>query len=131
MKLSDVKGARTLDVVADIIQPIIDIAMDKEAAGLFKREKIAKDSDPKIIMAQRVKNHLPVLLKNHRDDVIVILSSIAGVSVADYTATLNLAKLTMDIIDLLTDESFAELFLQAQSPASSGSAQENTEAPEA
>lgn len=131
MKLSDVKGERTLDVVAEIIEPILDIAMDKEASGLFKRKKIPKGTDPKAYMAQRVKKHLPPLLKNHREDVLAILSSIAGVSVADYTATLNLAKLTVDITDLLTDESFAELFLQAQSPASSGSAQENTEAPEA
>ena len=40
MKLSDVKGDRTLEVIADLIEPICTIAEDENAAALFKREQL-------------------------------------------------------------------------------------------
>ena len=40
MRLSDVRGERTLDVIADLIGPIAEIASDEEAAALFRREKV-------------------------------------------------------------------------------------------
>ena len=39
MRLSDIKGERTLDVIAEIIEPIANIAEDEAAAELFRREK--------------------------------------------------------------------------------------------
>ena len=38
MKLSDVKGERTIEVIAEIIDPIANIAEDEEASAMFKRE---------------------------------------------------------------------------------------------
>ena len=40
MRLSNVKGERTFDVIAELIDPIYNIAMDPEAAAMFKREKL-------------------------------------------------------------------------------------------
>ena len=40
MKLSKIKGERVFDVIADIINPIANIAEDKEAAALFQRQKL-------------------------------------------------------------------------------------------
>ena len=34
MRLSDVRGDRTLDVIADLIDPISEIASDEEAVAL-------------------------------------------------------------------------------------------------
>lgn len=127
MRLSDIKGERTLDVIAEIIEPITNIATDDIAAAMFKREKLPEGETAKGFLLNRAKKSLPQLLKNHKSDIISILASIEGTSAAEYSEKLNLVKLTKDFIDLMTDEAFTELFTSAQSGDSSGSVQENTE----
>lgn len=130
MKLSDVKGERTLEVIADIIDPIANIAEDEAASAMFKREKLPEGMTANKFLLKRARKSLPVLLKGHKADIIAILSAVEGVSAEEYAKTLNLVKLTKDCIDLLTDEVFMQLFISAQSENNSGSAQENTEAHE-
>jgi len=127
MRLSDIKGECTLDVIAEIIEPITNIATDDVAAAMFKREKLPEGETAKGFLLNRAKKSLPQLLKNHKSDIISILASIEGTSAAEYSEKLNLVKLTKDFIDLMTDEAFTELFISAQSGDSSGSVQENTE----
>lgn len=130
MKLSDIKGERTLDVIADIIDPIANIAEDEVASNLFRKEKLPDGMTKKAFLLQRARKAVPALLKGHKGDVIAILSAIEGTTSEEYTASLNLVKLTKDAIDLITDEAFMTLFISAQSGTSSGSAPESTEAPE-
>ena len=40
MRLSDIKDDRVFDVIADIIDPIANIASDLTASFLFKRQKL-------------------------------------------------------------------------------------------
>ena len=130
MRLSDIKGDRTLEVIAEIIDPIANIAEDKEASAMFKREKLPDGMTAKKFLMKRVRKSLPVLLKGHKADIIAILSSIEGVSTEEYAGALNLVKLVKDCTDLLTDEAFMELFISAQSETNSGSALASTEAHE-
>lgn len=127
MRLSDIQGERVFDVIADIIDPIANIAEDETASALFKREKLPEGMTAKEFMTQRASKALPALLKGHKSDIIAILASIEGVSAEGYRESLNLVKLMRDATELLTDEAFGALFLSAQSEKSSGSAQENTE----
>ena len=127
MKLSDIHGERVFDVIADIIDPIANIAEDEKASAMFRREKIPEGMAAKEFAMQRARKALPALLKQHKGDIIDILSAIEGVSAEAYKGALNLAKLMRDATELLTDEAFGELFISAQSGKSSGSAQENTE----
>ena len=127
MRLSDIQGDRVFDVIADIIDPIANIAEDDTASALFKREKLPEGMTAKEFMTQRARKALPALLKGHKGDIIAILASIEGVSAKSYKGALNLAKLMRDVTELLTDEAFGVLFISAQSGKSSGSAQENTE----
>lgn len=130
MRLSDIKGDRTLEVIAEIIDPIANIAEDEEASAMFKREKLPDGMTAKKFLLKRIRKSLPVLLKGHKADIILILSAIDGSDPMEYSRTLNLVKLFKDCTDLLTDEAFMELFISAQSETNSGSAQENIEAPE-
>lgn len=130
MRLSDIKGDRVFDVIADIIEPISNIAADETVSLLFKREKLPEGMSVKTFMLERVKKTVPTILKSYKDDIIKILSTIEGVSEDDYRASLTLAKLIQDVTELLTDNSFGELFISARGGISSGSAQENIEAPE-
>lgn len=127
MRLSDIQGERVFDVIADIIDPIANIAEDETASALFKREKLPEGMTAKQFVTQRARKALPALLKGHKSDIISILASIEGVSAERYKGALNLVKLIRDAAELLTDEAFGALFLSAQSGNSSGSAQENTE----
>lgn len=127
MRLSDIKGERTLEVIAEVIDPICNIAEDSEAMALFRREKLPDGMGAKAFLLQRVRKSIPALLKRHKGDIIAILSAIEGVSPEEYSDALNLAKLFRDATDLLTDEAFADLFISAQAEKSSGSAPENTE----
>lgn len=127
MRLSDIQGERVFDVIADIIDPIANIAEDDAASALFKREKLPDGMTAKEFMTQRARKALPALFKGHKGDIIAILAAIEGVSVERYKGALNLVKLMRDATELLTDEAFGALFLSAQSGKSSGSAQENTE----
>lgn len=127
MRLSDIKGDRVFDVIADIIDPIANIASDETASALFKREKLPEGMTAKSFLLKRARKAVPALLKGHKSDIITVLSTIEGVSADDYRASLTLAKLMKDTAELMTDEAFGELFISAQSGTSSGSAQENIE----
>ena len=125
MRLSDIKGDRAFDVIADIIDPIANIASDETASDLFKREKLPDGMTAKAFLLERARKAVPALLKGHKSDIITVLATIEGVSADDYRASLTLAKLMQDTAELLTDEAFGELFISAQSGTSSVSAQEN------
>ena len=127
MKLSDIHGERVFDVIADIIDPIANIAEDEKASAMFRREKIPEGMTAKEFAMQRARKALPALLKQHKGDIIDILSAIEGVSAEAYKGTLNLAKLMRDATALVPAEEVGGRFIASPSGKSSGSAQENTE----
>lgn len=133
MKLSEIKGERAIDVIADLIEPIARIAEDKEAAKLFKREKCPKGEEPRKYLLKRIRSSVPGLLRNHKADLIEIMGAVEGVPPENYAQTLSVPKLINDIFGLMTDGELLSLFGLAQTTedASSGSAQENTVAAEA
>lgn len=97
MKLSDVKGARTLDVVANAMEPIVSIVNDDELKALFSK---GKKTDPQKLLKEIV----PLLLKSHRDDIIAIFAAVEGVSPEEYAENMTLASLLQDVYEVLTDE---------------------------
>ena len=129
MRLSDIKGDRVLDVIADLIDPVANIAEDPAAAALFRREVVPEGMEPKKFLLKRVRRSVPTLLKTHKEDLITILATVEGVDPDEYRGVLNLVKLVKDCTELLTDEGFTGLFISAQTENSSGSAPETTGAP--
>lgn len=110
MKLSDVKGERVFDVVADIIDPIVTIASDEEAAKLFHRDPCPEGMEPWQFFLQKVKDSLPSLVRTHREELIVILSTIKGVSRDEYVENLTFASLFVDLTELVNDKEFISFF---------------------
>lgn len=128
MRLSDIRGDRTLDVIADIIDPIANIAEDPEAAELFTKKPLPAGMTPRKFLLQRARASVPALLKGHKEDVITILSTIEGTDPEQYAGELNLAKLFKDCVELLTDEAFTAFFSSGGSETdgnSSGAVSEN------
>ena len=104
MKLSDIKGDRVLDVIADIIDPIANMVQDKDVAAMFEREAVPDGMEARDFFAKRMCKGLPVLLKSHKADIIAIMAAIEGVTPEQYAASLDFPKLFTDVMELVTDD---------------------------
>lgn len=113
MKLSDIKGDRVFDVIADIIDPIANMVQDKDVAAMFKREAVPDGMEARDFFAKRMCKGLPVLLKGHKADIIAIMAAIEGVTPEQYAESLDFPKLFTDVMELITDNAFLD-FLSSQ-----------------
>lgn len=104
MKLSNIKGERAIEVIADIVEPVISIAGDKEALELFRGPQTA----------ETLSKNIPALLRSHKREVIAIFAAIEGVPADEYAAETDVIKLLKSLTELVTDEVFLELFTSAQ-----------------
>ena len=110
MKLSEIKGERVFDVIAEVIDPIVSIAQDKEAAELFAPKQKPKDMEPWDFFLQRVRKSLPKLLKDHRDDFVTIMAAVNDTTPKKYMDGMTLATLLNDVVELITDREFVSFF---------------------
>lgn len=108
MKLSDIKGDRVLDVIADIIDPIANMVQDKDVAAMFERKAVPEGMDARDFFAKRMRKGLPVLLKGHKADIIAIMAAIDGVTPEQYAESLDFPKLFTDVMELVTDNAFLD-----------------------
>jgi hypothetical protein len=114
MKLSDIKGDRVLDVIADIIDPIANMVQDKDVAAMFKREAVPDGMEARDFFAKRMCKGLPVLLKSHKADIIAIMAAIEGVTPEQYAAWLDFPKLFTDVMELVTDDAFLDFLSSSE-----------------
>lgn len=116
MKLSDWKGEEAIDLLADLLDPIAEIASDEVLRA--KRKEGAKKLEL-----------VKLMLKSHKKSVITILALLNGEDPETYEP--SLISLPAMVLELLNDEALIELFQsqgQMKPEESSGSATENTEA---
>lgn len=131
MKLSDIKGDRVLDVIADIIDPIANMVQDKDVAAMFERKAVPEGMDARDFFAKRMRKGMPVLLKGHKADIIAIMAAIEGVAPEQYAASLDLPKLFTDVMELVTDDAFLDFLSSSKTGKDAdapGSASESSEA---
>lgn len=120
MKLSEYKGEKALDILADIIEPAAIIMADKEIVNF------AKSGKPVIKL-------IKPLIKNHKREVIEIMAILDGEDPKEYSDKVNFFTLPAKLLEILNDPDLMSLFtLQGQKTdeTSSGSATESTEASE-
>lgn len=120
MRLSEVKGERVFDVMADLIEPLCKIATDKQVKALFKQRVCPKGMEPRDFMLKRIQQAGPKIIKAHKDDVIDVLCIIGGLDRAEYVEGMTLMSLWADVMDLLSDEDFVS-FLASANIATGGS----------
>ena len=108
MKLSEVKGTRNLEIIADIIEPLGNIAMDKRYKGVFPIKPV-EGEEAQTTMIKFILKEIPYLLKAHKKDVALILATVAGIPVEDMT----IISIVKGIKDIYYDETFLELFTSA------------------
>lgn len=103
MKLSEIKGDRAIEVVADIMEPISNLLTDTDIKKIFENKK-----------KQSVAKLLPDIIKMHKSDIYRILASLEGTTVNEYKKKVTIVKLIQDFTDLVTDESVQALFTSAK-----------------
>lgn len=108
MKLSEIRGGRVLDVIADIIDPIANMAQDKDVAAMFERKAVPEGMEAREFFAERMRKGMPVLLKGHKADIIAVMAAIGGVTPEQYAESLDFPKLFGDVMELLTDHAFLD-----------------------
>lgn len=117
MRLSDIKGEQALDAIADLIDPISDLAQDKILVGLIRaRNKI-----------EAVK----LGLRKHQKSILAILAILNQQDIETYNP--SLAEIPKMLLDLLNDKELLDLFssqAETMEETSSSSAMENTGASE-
>ncbi len=113
-KLSEYKDEDALELLADLITPISEIASDKKVISAFrKKSKLAGIS---------------VAIKQHKKAVMECLAILEGVSLEDYHC--NIITLPKTILEIINDTELADFFVsqsQQMDKESSGSATENSE----
>lgn len=103
MKLSEIKGDRALEVIADIMEPITNLISDPETKKALKNN--GKEPVVKI---------LPKIIKTHKDDIYKMLAILDGVTVEEYAKSANMVKIINDFTDIVMDESIQSLFTSAK-----------------
>jgi hypothetical protein len=116
MKLSDIKGEKALDVLADLLEPAAEIMGDKEVEAAYNSGQVLKA--------------VKVAIKNHKKAVLNVLAITEGEDPETYQP--NVFSLPAKLLEILNDPEIMGLFSwQGQTEkTSSGSATENTEADE-
>lgn len=105
MRLSEIRGERVFDVIADIIEPACNIVQDKEAAAIFDRtEKQPDDMTTSEYVMSKIKRSMPKLMRTHKDDLIAILAAVNGVDKDEYRDNLTMPTLLKGVYEILTDE---------------------------
>ena len=128
--LKDIKGEQSVDFIADLVEPIINILEDENVAEFFKKEQVPEGMTAGAFFMSRAKKSLPLLLKSHREDIVAILAAFDGTSVDEYRQDLTPPKLLKDAFALLQNEellSFLELPQTKEPEKQSGSAAASSE----
>lgn len=115
MRLSEVKGERTFDVVAQVIPSILSIAGDKRITSILSTGRADGDTrSNEEIAAEKASQVLPLFLNTHRKETISILAAIKGQTPEEFVAEVNLMSLATDVFEMLSDEVVMG-FLKSQS----------------
>jgi len=105
MKLSDVKGERSADVVADVIAFVCALGSEDEINALLTPRK-----GKKVNNAEFARSFYPTVFKKYKKELYEALGSIEGCGAKEYAAKTNPATLFNDFADLMADPMFQELF---------------------
>lgn len=110
-KLSDIKGQESMQVLADLVGPIANLAQDEKVMEMFAVKPVPKGKDKQAVAMERLAKGLPPLMKDHGDDFIKILAIIDGKTEEEYEADMTLQSLLQDFYSVMSDPSFRSKLL--------------------
>ena len=118
-KISEFKDDEAMDVLAEILEPAVNIAKNKKFVNAFRG---TEDEKPNRIEAVKI------LLNENREDIVKIMAVLNETPVEDFHY--SLITLPSMILQVLNDKEVLSFFStqgETDSATSSGSVMENTE----
>lgn len=106
MKLSEVKGERVFDVIAELVKPVASIMKDESVTEIFQKKELPEGMTPVQFFASRAESAIPALLVGHRADMVAIMCSIKGITEEECFEDMTLASFVKDFVELFEDEEF-------------------------
>lgn len=98
-KLSEIKDEEAIELLADLIEPISEIASDEKA-----KEELIKAKEAGLSPMEMVKP----LMKTHKKSIIKILAILDGTPVEEYHC--NAITLPLRLIEIMNDPEILSLF---------------------
>ena len=99
MKLSEIKGERSLDVIADVMEFVDKVGDDERFKQFLEAYKEANGDSDAVRRAFCTK--LPPLIRDYKDDLIAVLASASGVPKEEYAESGNVIG---DVMELLLSD---------------------------
>lgn len=121
-KLSEFRDDEAMDVLAEILEPAVNIAKNKDFVDAYRG---TKDKKPNRVEAVKI------VITDNRPDVVKIMAVLNETPVEEFHY--NILTLPTMLLQILNDKDMASFFLpqgETDSATSSGSVMENTEAEE-
>ena len=94
-KLSEIKGEEALDVLAEILVPITEIASDEEVKAGFEKN---------------VAKCVSIALKKYKKEILEIFACINGKSVEETCEEIDILSLPTYIVEVLNEPAIQSLF---------------------
>ena len=95
MKLSEIKGEKALDAMADLLDPLALIFADPEI------QRSVKNDEPKMILVKKI-------LKTHKKEAIQIMAILDGETPETYE--ISLLKIPLKLLEIINDPEVQSLF---------------------
>ena len=95
MKLSEIKGEKAIDAMADLLEPLSIMFSDPEI------QKSIKNEEPKLLLVRKI-------LKSHKHEAIKIMAILDGEPPETYEV--SLLKIPMKLLEIMNDPEVVSLF---------------------
>ncbi len=123
MRLSEYRGDDALEVLAELIEPAVEILADADIAAAWR------DKDPNKTRGQKQLKAVSIALKKHKEAVIAILAALDHETPDEYRKKINVVTLPKKLLEVLNDKDLRTFFISQEQTTGepSGSASASTE----
>lgn len=108
MKLSEIKGERAIEVIADLIEPVTVIASGDAIKKVFPIVPKEGETAEKAAM-RSLKSEIPGIVKGNKAEIAQIIGILEG----EEPEELSLAQIMKGLSEMITDKAFIQLFSSA------------------
>lgn len=123
MKLSEYRGDDALEVLAELLEPAVEILADADIAAAWR------DKNPNKTRGQKQLKAVSIAIKKHKEAVIAILAALDHETPDEYREKINVVTLPKKLLEVLNDKDLRNFFTSQEQTKGepSGSASASTE----
>lgn len=105
MKLSEYRGDDALEVLAELLEPAVEILADADIAAAWR------DKNPNKTRGQKQLKAVSIAIKKHKEAVIAILAALDHETPDEYREKINVVTLPKKLLEVLNDKDLRTFFI--------------------